>query len=95
METSSKLHTHNDSSFAVTNFAALALGSSVADTIEYCFDVLKLKEFRVSAETITFIRPSDRLFDILNPCHTCAKEFKSALRARNKEACGPFPSDAF
>ena len=77
------------------NLAAQTFSSSVADAIEYCSDVLKLKQFVGSGATIKFIRLFDRLFDILNSRNPCAKGFKSALRINNKEAWAPFLSDAF
>lgn len=57
--------------------------------------MLKLKQFRGSAATVKIIRVFDRLFDILNSRNPCARGFKSALRVSNKEAWGPFLSDAF
>ena len=77
------------------NLAAQTFSSSVADAIEYCSDVLKLKQFGGSGATIKFIRLFDRLFDILNSRNPCAKGFKSALRVNNKEAWAPFISDTF
>lgn len=77
------------------NLAAQAFSSSVADAIEYCANVLKLKQFEDSAATVKFIRLFDRLFDILNSRNPCAKGYKSALRVNNKGAWGPFLDEAF
>lgn len=48
------------------NIAAQTLSASVADAIDYCTDVLKLRQFKGSAAMVKFIRVFDDLFDILN-----------------------------
>ena len=77
------------------NLAAQTLSSSVADAIEYCTNVLKLKQFEGSAATVKFIRLFDCLFDILNSRNPCSKGYKSALRVKNKGAWSPFLHEAF
>ena len=81
------------------NLAAQTFSSSVADAIEYCSTVLKLRQFQGSEATVNFIRIIDRLFDILkanpysrNPWGT---GFKSAMRVQNKTAWEPFLNDAY
>ena len=77
------------------NLAAQALSSSVADAIEYCADVLKLKQFQGSEATIEFIRLFDHLFDVLNSRNPFAKGYKSALRVSNKTVWDPFLDKAY
>ena len=77
------------------NLAAQLFSSSVADAIDYCRTVLKLKQFQGSEATVKFIRVIDRLFDILNSRNPCAKGFKSALCVNNKHAWQPFLEMAF
>ena len=77
------------------NLATQTFSSSVADAIEYCTNVLKLKQFVSSAATVKFIHLLDNLFDILKLSNPCAKEYKSALHVNNKGAWGPFLDEAF
>lgn len=72
------------------NLAAQTFSSSVADAIDYCTSVLKLKKFEGSAATVKFIRVFDRLFDILNSRNPLGKGFKSAVRIQNKSSWLPF-----
>ena len=72
------------------NLAAQAFSSSVADAIEYCADVLKMKQFQGSEATVEFIRLFDHLFDVLNSRNPFAKGYKSALRVSNKTVWDPF-----
>lgn len=76
------------------NLAAQALSSSVADAMEYCSSVLKLKQFQGCEATVTFIRMFDHLFDILNSRNPFAKGYKSALRISNKVTWEPFLNEA-
>ncbi len=66
------------------NLAAQTLSSSVADSIDFCRESLKLKEFHESEATSKFIRMIDRLFDTMNSRNALAKGFKAALRKSNK-----------
>ncbi|KAG1672898.1 DNA transposase THAP9 [Nymphon striatum] len=77
------------------SLAAQVFSASVADAIEYCTNVLKLKQFEGSAATVKFIRLFDHLFDILNSRNPCAKGYKAALRVNNKVVWGPFLDEAF
>lgn len=76
------------------NLAAQTFSASVADALEYCSDVLKLREFWGCAATVKFIRMVDQLFDILNSRNPLAKGFKSALRIANKAIWDPFLTKA-
>ena len=76
------------------NLAAQTFSSSVADAIEYCINVLTLKQFEGSAATVKFICLFDRFFDILNSHNPCAKGYKSALRENKKGAWSPFLDEA-
>ena len=77
------------------NLAAQVFSSSVADAIEYCADVLKLRQFQGSAATVRFIRLFDRLFDVLNSRNPFARGYKSALRVGNKTSRFPFLAKAY
>ncbi len=66
------------------NLAAQTLSSSVADSIDFCRESLKLREFQDSEATSKFIRMIDRLFDTMNSRNALAKGFKAALRKSNK-----------
>ncbi|KAJ8047187.1 DNA transposase THAP9 [Holothuria leucospilota] len=77
------------------NLAAQALSSSVADALEYCASVLKLKQFQGCEATVKFIRLFDQLFDVLNCRNPFGREFKSALRVNNKSSWDPFLTKAY
>ena len=77
------------------NLAAQTFSSSVADALEYCSSVLKLKQFLGSEATVKFIRIIDRLFDILNSRNPWGTGFKSAMRIGNKQAWEPFLDEAY
>lgn len=49
-----------------TVLAIQLLSNSVADSIDFCRDVLKLKQFVGSEATTFFLRKMDKMFDILN-----------------------------
>ena len=66
--------------------AAQSLSSSVADSIEYCCNVLKLKEFEGSEATIRFTRCIDRLFDFMNSRNPFAKGYKAPLRRSTEDS---------
>ncbi len=74
------------------NLADQALISSAADAIQYCSDVLRLKQFEGSTATVQFLRIFDHLFDILNFPNPCATGFKSTLCVGNKAICKPLTS---
>ena len=77
------------------NLAAQTFSSSVADAIEYCSSVLKLKQFQVSEATVKFIRIINHLFDVLNSKNPRARCFKSAIHVTNKMTWEPFFNDAY
>ena len=77
------------------NLAAQALSSSVADPIDFCRDVLKMKQFEGSEATVIFIRTFDHLFDVLNSRNPFAKGYKSAIRVANKSTWNGFLDMAF
>ena len=64
--------------------------SSAADTLKYCANTLKLKQFIGSDTAVKYLRKIDRLFDIPNSRNPSAKGFKSALLAANKVVWYPF-----
>ena len=66
--------------------AAQTLSSSVANSIEYCCNVLKLKKFERSEATIRFIRCIDRLFDFMNSRNPFTKRYKAALRSSTEDS---------
>ena len=65
------------------HLATQLLSRSVADGIDYCRDVLHLKEFEDSEDTTEFIRLFDGLFDILNSKSKFGKELKSPISSDN------------
>ena len=65
------------------NLAAQSLSASVADSLDYCREHLKLPEFAQSAATSKFLRIFDRLFDILNSRNPLARNYKAPLRVSN------------
>ena len=77
------------------NHAAQVFSSSVADTLDYCGNTLKLKQCIGCDATVRFLHTIDRLFDILNSRNPFAKGFTSALRAANKAVWYPFLEVAF
>ena len=72
------------------NLAAQGFSSSVADALEYCANILKLKQCIGCDATVKFLRTIDHLFDILKSRNPFAKGFKSALRAANRAVWYPF-----
>lgn len=70
--------------------ATQTFSRSVADAIDYCRDVLKLKEFEGSEATTEFIRIFDKLFDILNSKSKFGKYSKAALSSSTIESTKAF-----
>ena len=66
--------------------AAQTLSSSVADSIEYCCNILKLKEFEGSEATMRFIRCINRSFDFMNSRNPFAKGYKVPLRRSTEDS---------
>ena len=62
--------------------------------MEYCSNVLKLKQFQGAEATTKFSRLFDPLFDILNSRNSYPKGFKSAPRVENKSIWDPFLNEA-
>jgi hypothetical protein len=76
------------------SLAVQTLSRSVASSLEFVADDLKLPKFADVAETVKFIRIVDRLFDTLNSKNPFAREFKSVLRMRNEKFWRPFLLEA-
>jgi hypothetical protein len=66
------------------SIAAQTLSSSVADAIDFCREEMKLKQFKGSEATSSFIRLIDSLFDVMNSKNLLAKGFKSPMRECNE-----------
>ena len=79
----------------LSHLAAQVLSSSVADAIDFCRDVVKMKQFEGSEATVIFIRTFDHFFDVLNSRNPFAKGYKSALRVANKSTLNGFLDMAF
>jgi hypothetical protein len=76
------------------SLAAQTLSSSVADSIDFCRDYLKLKEFQDSQATSKFIRVIDVLFDIMNSRNALAKGYKAPMKEINKNHWSKVFSDS-
>ena len=79
----------------LSHLAAQVLSSSVADAIDFCRDVVKMKQFEGSEATVIFIRTFDHLLDVLNSRNPFAKGYKSALHVANKSKWNGFLDIAF
>lgn len=74
--------------------AVQTLSRSVADALEYCNKILRLKEFEGCEATVKFIRFMDRIFDLLNSCSKFGKDFKAPLKPENENDWRPFIREA-
>ena len=70
--------------------AAQTLSSSVADSLEFCMNSLKLSQFKGCEATIKFIRIIDRLFHALNSRNPLARGYKSPLKLSNEASWRSF-----
>jgi hypothetical protein len=61
-----KAHVEWDKQKMKVRLAAQTLSTSVADSLKFCKDDLKLPEFQNCGATIKYVSTFDRLFDILN-----------------------------
>jgi len=66
-----------------SKYALQVFSKSVADTIDFCREDLKLPAFKNSETTSLFIRKLDKCFDILNSRHPGQFGDQSPLRANN------------
>ena len=62
-----------------TVLALQVLSNSVADSIDYCREVLGLKQFKGSEATTNFLRVFNNLFDVLNSKSKYGKHLKGPL----------------
>jgi hypothetical protein len=76
------------------SLAAQTLSSSVADSIDFCREHLKLSEFQDSQHTSKFIRVIDVLFDIMNSRNALAKGYKAPMTKINKNHWSKIFSDS-
>jgi hypothetical protein len=65
------------------NLAAQLLSRSVANSIDYCREVLKLESFKGSQATTKFIRVFDEIFDLLNSNNKFGSWSKGPLTRTN------------
>lgn len=68
-----------------TALAAQTFSKSVATSLSYCKDSLKLKEFEDSEPTINFVKNINDLFDLLNSKSKFGKGCKAPLSKENFE----------
>jgi len=66
------------------NLAAQTLSQSVADTLEFCMNDLKLPDYQGCEATIRFIRSIDILFDFLNSRNPYSQGYKAPLKRENE-----------
>ena len=66
------------------SLAAQSLSSSVADTIDFLRDVMKMTDFANSEATSEFIRIIDRAFDYTNSHNPFEKGYKAPLSLNNR-----------
>jgi hypothetical protein len=66
------------------SIAAQTLSSSVADSLDFCREELKLQKFQGSEPTCRFIRLIDSLFDVFNSRNLLAKGYKAPMRESNE-----------
>lgn len=71
------------------SLAAQTLSSSVADSIDYCREVLQMPQFQGSEGTVKFIRAIDVMFDFLNSRNPFGKGFKAPLSKHNEHVWRP------
>lgn len=75
--------------------ATQLLSSSVANSLEFCKDVLKLKDLENCTTTINFIRLFNDAFDILNLRTLISYGFKGAINNSNYENILSFSKKLF
>ena len=71
------------------NLAVQTLSQSVADTLEFCMNDLKLPQFQGCEVTIRFIRSIDILFDFLNSRNPYGQGYKAPLKRENEHIWWP------
>jgi len=71
------------------NIAAQTLSESVASTIDFCREDLKLPQFEVSAPTTEFIRLFDKIFDALNYSNYLGRRFKCPISLESENLWMP------
>ena len=64
--------------------AAQTLSTSVADSLDFLREDLKMKEFENSAATSEFLRLFDSLFDVFNSKNILGKKFKAPMQLKNE-----------
>ena len=64
--------------------AAQTLSTSVADSLDFLRDDLKMVDFQNSAATSEFVRLFDSLFDVFNSKNILGKRFKAPLQLKNE-----------
>jgi hypothetical protein len=77
------------------NLATQTLSLSVANSIDFCRDQLKLPEFQNSQATTKFIRFIDSLFDVMNSRNPFSKGFKAPMKVCNKEKWSTLFSESY
>ena len=83
----SKPHVRYHNQKIKVKYAVQVLSKSVATAIDYCRDVLKLKQFSDSECTTEFLRKMDTIFNVMNSsCGPNARDSKAPLSADNKES---------
>lgn len=70
--------------------ATQLLSRSVATSLEYCRDILKLDEFRNCGATVTFIKIVNDCFDILNSRSLKAFDYQVPINKSNIEKINEF-----
>jgi hypothetical protein len=66
------------------SIAAQTLSSSVADSLDFLREDLKMPQFQGSEATSEFIRLFDRLFDVFNSKNFLGQNFKAPLKIANQ-----------
>ena len=65
------------------NLAAQTISDSVATSIDFCRDHLKLTQFQNSESTTTFFRIFDKIFDVMNSRSPIGRFSKSPMKITN------------
>ncbi len=68
------------------SIAAQTISSSVADSLDFCREDLKLEMFEGSEPTSRFIRLIDSLFDVFNSRNLLAKGHKAPMQEKNESS---------
>lgn len=77
------------------SLAVQTLSLSVANSIDFCRESLKLSQFQGSEATTKFIRTIDALFDAMNSRNPLGKGTKAPMRVNNKEHWSKLFSESF